>query len=98
MTGKDLFGVVVRTFGLGFIAMGVIALGWVLAMDPRFSDRTSGMTSLVMMPLGLGIFLVMVADPIVNLAYRKTFEERVEIEKDRLFVEAQRIRANEQDH
>jgi hypothetical protein len=97
MTGRDLFGVVVRSIGIYFIVTSAISLASLGAMNSELTRVTDHLVFPNLMGLAFGFALFMIADPIVNIAYRKTLEERVEIEKDRLFAEAQRIRKLEQD-
>ena len=97
LDGRHLFGVVVRTFGLFFLVSAILTMGEQMARNPDNLFRSDRVVIEFVSHLALGIFLFMVADPIVSLAYRKTLEERVQIEKDRQFAESERIRAREQD-
>tara|TARA_R110002126_G_scaffold75704_1_gene188815 strand:+ start:2330 stop:2638 length:309 start_codon:yes stop_codon:yes gene_type:complete len=97
LDGRHLFGVVVRTFGLFFLVSAILTMGEQMARNPDNLFRSDRVVIEFVSHLALGLLLFMVADPIVNLAYRKTLEERVEIEKDRLIAEAQRMRDRERD-
>jgi hypothetical protein len=68
MTGKDLFGVVVRGAGLYCIVRGLQYLAWVFNPSTGWAPADYLMSSLAQ--LGLGCVILAGANPIVAFAYR----------------------------
>jgi len=69
MTGRDLFGVVVRTLGLLAVFWGVY-YSWGLFFPAPGRQRTDYLMSVILYA-GFGLFNFLFADAIVGVAYRR---------------------------
>jgi hypothetical protein len=87
MNAKDIFGVIVRTIGLGCISYGLrYAMSWiyVLARPNSVGESWTGLDYLIcgVLFLAMGFFLLRGADCVVRFAYPKCKEQELVESKD----------------
>ena len=85
MKAKDIFGVIVRVFGLGCIGYGLrYVMSWVYVLVRQYADQSaSGSDYFVsaVLFLAVGFFLLRKADCVVAFAYPRDREETTKRER-----------------